>query len=756
MLASGSMVVSVSLIEEYMHRVSAEAVESGERRLIALAGGLRIEDVAEAIRVYARERGRPVTVLYANVSSGEEVAGARALAERLSDVASLTPLDFDESELALGGTWDVLLADFSAQMRPDDIGRLVETVRGGGVIVFTLPPPGAWLSSLTLFQKKLASPPYSESDVRNLFKLRFLRSIRESEGTWLIDLESKMVYGKPRRARSQQPPKANAEGPVRSLALTDEQVEVIDAVEEAREAGRHAVVVIANRGRGKSAALGLGISLIMRKFKAIGVTAPSLQGVHTLFEFLERGLRAQGLSPAPIVKDGEKVGVRAKGRVAVYLSPPSLADSDMKVKVVDEAASIPTYILFKILRSSRIAIFSSTIHGYEGAGRGFSQKFLSTLAEEKSTRLRIVEMKTPIRYPPGDPIEKWLYKLLLLDAEPGEPDGFSDPEYIKVDFTKVGEDFLKKWYGIYVLAHYRNRPNDLAIILDAPHHSARALASGGEALVSVQLAEEGKLEEDVIEGIMARERDVPGHMIPSRILMYYGLRGFAKLWGWRIVRIATHPALQRRGLGSRALREVCKEAMEVGMDWVGSGFGASEELLRFWLRNGFTPIHLSPTRNQVSGEYSVFVAKPLTERAEAMVRQLNLEMKKRVIQSLHDIYFGMPPEVARLLLATGGVPAKPKLTYSQKLRLLGYIRGYNSYEMTCDALVELARAYFLGWHSKRPLTEGEERLLIAKVLQGKSWDLAKPAIGLRKQSELFEAMRSIARRLAAYYRVAEP
>ena len=747
----------MALIEDCVHRVSAEAVESGERRLIALAGGLRIEDIAEAIKAYARERGRPVTVLYSNVSSGEEVVGARALAESLSDAASLTPIDFDESELALGGTWDVLLADFSAQMRPDDIGRLVETVRGGGLVVFTLPPLEAWLSSLTLFQRKLASPPYSERDVRNLFKLRFLKSIRESEGAWLIDLEAESVHGKPRRARAHQPPKARAEGPVRSLALTDEQVEVIDAVEEAREAkGRYAVVVIANRGRGKSAALGLGLSLIMKKFKAIGVTAPSLHGVQTLFEFLERGLRAQGLSPAPIVRDGERVGVRVGRRVAVYLSPPSLADSDIKVKVVDEAASIPTYLLFRILRSSRVAIFSSTIHGYEGAGRGFSQKFLSTLAEEKSTRLRIVEMRTPIRYPPGDPIEKWLYKLLLLDAEPGEPDGFSDPEYIKVDFTQAGEGLLKKWYGIYVLAHYRNRPNDLAIILDAPHHSARALASGSEPLVSIQLAEEGRLEDDVIEGIIARERDVPGHMIPSRILMYYGLRGFARLWGWRIVRIATHPALQRRGLGSRALREVCREAMERGMDWVGSGFGASEELLRFWIRNGFTPIHLSPTRNQVSGEYSVFVAKPLTERAEAMVRQLNLEMKKRVLQSLHDIYFSMPPEIARLILATGGVPARPKLTYSQKLRLLGYIRGYNSYEMTCDALAELARAYFLGWHSKRPLTEGEERLLIAKVLQGKNWDLAKPAIGLKKQSELFDAMRSIARKLAAYYKVSEP
>ena len=193
------------------------------------------------------------------------------------------------------------------------------------------------------------------------------------------------------------------------------------------------------------------------------------------------------------------------------------------------------------------------------------------------------------------------------------------------------------------MAHYRNRPNDLATLLDAPHHSARALIVAGEPVVSIQLCEEGRLRKRHIEGILRKEESPPGHMIPARLLAHYGHKGFPKLWGWRIVRIATHPALQRRGLGSLALQRVIEEAKEGGMDWVGAGFGVSEELLRFWVRAGFVAVHISPQRNPVSGEYSVFVVKPLSDAAENVVREIVGEFKKRLVDSLHDAYFDLSP-----------------------------------------------------------------------------------------------------------------
>lgn len=97
-----------------------------------------------------------------------------------------------------------------------------------------------------------------------------------------------------------------------------------------------------------------------------------------------------------------------------------------------------------------------------------------------------------------------------------------------------------------------------------------------------------------------------------------GLTDFAKLrGGWRIIRIATHPELQDRGgLGTEMLRRIEEEARERGgIDWVGVGFGVNAKLLNFWIKNGYMPVHISPERNPISGEYSVLLVKPISEKA---------------------------------------------------------------------------------------------------------------------------------------------
>uniref|UniRef100_A0A7C3SLM5 tRNA(Met) cytidine acetyltransferase n=1 Tax=Thermofilum pendens TaxID=2269 RepID=A0A7C3SLM5_THEPE len=120
-----------------------------------------------------------------------------------------------------------------------------------------------------------------------------------------------------------------------------------------------------------------------------------------------------------------------------------------------------------------------------------------------------------------------------------------------------------------------------------------------------------------------------GNIIPDRLIKHYKVLEFGELRGFRIVRIATHPAVVRRGLGSLALKMVEEEARELGLDWVGAGFGVTEELLRFWVRNGFVPVHMSPEKNPVSGEYSVLVVKPLSERAKRFCGAFSPESSER-------------------------------------------------------------------------------------------------------------------------------
>jgi len=697
-----------------------EAMNTGERRLIVISGNDSPEVASEIAKIWLSKReGRLLIATHMGINL-----------DRIP-LDDATSIDFDQTEEVLGGTWDILIADISHQFRANDIGRLIEVVRGGGLAILTIPPAEEWINSMTEFQRRFMVPPFESRGVRQLFKSRFLSSIGK-RGTFLLGEEVRgELCGRVSKDRA---PIERTGDPLFDLCATRDQQRVLRSILDAFKERKRAFILTANRGRGKSAVIGIALSLIMNrsKIRSAVVTSPSIEGVQTIFNFLMRGLDAQGVNYEPLIREGRIIALRFKGKDVFYLTPESAAEVEVSLKVVDEAASIPVTTLFKFLGGG-FTIFSSTIHGYEGAGRGFSLRFLGRLRKSGIPHAE-ERMDEPIRYPPDDPVERWLYDFLLLDAEPGEPPKNLEATYREISLDSISEEYLRKFYGIYILAHYRNRPNDLATLLDAPHHFARSLEAEGEPIVSIHLAEEGGLPNSLLEDMVRGMRDLPGHMIASRIVLHYSFKSFGRLRGWRIVRIATHPELQGMGFGTRALAEVEREARGKSVDWLGAGFGATEDLLRFWVRSGYHPVHISPSRNTVTGEYSVLVLKPLSEEASKLTEEVLKEFKRRVLASLHDVYFSLNPMVARLLLKSKLDGGKAKLSTSQRSRLLGYAKGSYVYELASDAIHEVVRSYF--WQGKDCLTPREEAILVAKVLQGKPWETLRSRFGVKEPYEL--------------------
>ncbi|MEM0037208.1 MAG: tRNA(Met) cytidine acetyltransferase TmcA domain-containing protein, partial [Candidatus Korarchaeum sp.] len=432
-----------------------EALSTGERRLVVISGDDSPELASELAGIWlSMRKGRVLVVTHMGVNL-----------DRISvDEGELTPIDFDQTEEVLGGTWDLLIADLSVQFRANDIGRLLEVVRGGGLAILTVPRLEDWLSSLTEFQRKFLVPPFEGRQMRQLFKRRFLSSLG-AKGTFLLGESTKgELCG---RVSEERKPLERTGDPVLDLCATNDQQRVLKSIIEAFRERKRAFILTANRGRGKSAAIGLALSLIMTrsKVRSAVVTSPSLEGIQTIFSFLMKGLEAQGVSYEPLIRDGRIIDLRFKGKNVFYLTPESAAEVDVSLKVVDEAASIPVNTLFQFLSTSKFALFSSTVHGYEGAGRGFTLRFLRRV---RRSGIAYAEgrMEEPVRYPPGDPVERWLYDFLLLDAEPGEPpNDLENLNYRRISLHDIDEGYLRKFYGIYVLAHYRNRPNDLATLL---------------------------------------------------------------------------------------------------------------------------------------------------------------------------------------------------------------------------------------------------------------------------------------------------
>ena len=128
----------------------------------------------------------------------------------------------------------------------------------------------------------------------------------------------------------------------------------------------------------------------------------------------------------------------------------------------------------------------------------------------------------------------------------------------------LSETFLQRIMSMYTAAHYKNSPNDLQMLSDAPAHELYVLlgptatsSSGGrlpDVLCVVQVAFEGRISKQTLSDNTARGRSAAGDLIPWSLSMQFGDDGFATLCGARVVRIATHPDVQKMGYGSRAMQ----------------------------------------------------------------------------------------------------------------------------------------------------------------------------------------------------------
>ena len=148
--------------------------------------------------------------------------------------------------------------------------------------------------------------------------------------------------------------------------MSDDQAAAVAAVERvAHGHARRPLVLTADRGRGKSTVLGIAAArLLMAGLPRITVVAPHRAAAATLFR---HAMAHVGEMPQA-VKD---VTIGA-GRLC-FLSPPTAWRGCQTALAGDgrRAAAIPVSVLAQLLDHHNRMVFASTVHGYEGSGRGF-------------------------------------------------------------------------------------------------------------------------------------------------------------------------------------------------------------------------------------------------------------------------------------------------------------------------------------------------------------------------------------------------
>ncbi|KAH7335177.1 DUF699-domain-containing protein [Rhizoctonia solani] len=639
---------------------------------------------------------------------------------------------YKESHKVLGNTYGMcVLQDFEA-ITPNLLARTVETVEGGGLVVLLLKSMTSLKQLYTMSMDVHARYRTSSHDsVVARFNERFILSLASCDDCLVLDDELNVLpisRGKDIEPIDEAEEKGKGKqieqeltglkesladtkpiGELIKLAKTIDQAKALLMFVEAiaEKTLSSTVALTAARGRGKSAALGMAIA------------ASLAHGYSNIFEHLDYDI-VQSTNP-DFNKAIVRVNVFREHRQTIQYIQPQDAHvlGQAELVIIDEAAAIPLPLVRNLL-GPYLVFMASTINGYEGTGRSLSLKLIQQLREStrasitknnddslatpapnpkkssasggsgiKARTLREIKLETPIRYGSGDKVEKWLHAVLCLDAtvvsrgisgagcpHPSQCELFYVNRDTLFSYNPASEIFLQRMMALFVASHYKNSPNDLQLMSDAPAHHLFVLlpplrddeSTLPDPLVVIQVALEGNISKQAILESLSRGLRSGGDLIPWIISQQFQDNNFAELSGARIVRIATHPDYASMGYGSRALKalesfyngelfnldEAPEETQEEDyhptidanatlltdkitvrsatqmppllqrlsqrkpevLDYVGVSYGLSPQLLRFWKRGGYCPLYLRQTTSDLTGENTCVMIKNLGDIQE--------------------------------------------------------------------------------------------------------------------------------------------
>jgi tRNA(Met) cytidine acetyltransferase len=604
----------------------------------------------------------------------------------------------------VGKEHDFVVFDASSDIHVDALAVVLGTVVAGGVLLLLLPDT---LPS-TLWWQRFSS---------------LLRRYCEQfdDFHWLMQNQSaelpKLSLPEPKQAED--------------FTLTADQQLAHQAILRVVHGHRRRPLVLhADRGRGKSAVLGIAAAdLIIAGKQRIIVTAPSKANVETLLWHSQRHLAETADQPLT-------------GRIE-FIAPDELIKQQPKTDllIVDEAAAIPVAMLKQLLAQFSRVVFASTLHGYEGTGTGFMLKFKAEL-DLLTPGWHQLKLNQPVRWSDDDKLEALSFEALLLNASLSE----AEPSAKQAEFALVDkralladEATLKQLYALMVLAHYRTRPSDLKLLLDNEAISLAVLRTEQQIIACAWLVEEGPLDPSLAEAVFNGTRRVKGHLLPQSLLAQLALPAAGKLSYQRVVRIAVHPALQSQGLGSQLLTELERAALANNIDVLGTSFAADERLISFWSQAEFYPVRVGHHADEVSGQQALLWLKPLSPQgaelaAESLSRfQRDWALELMTIQSELDT--GLANAISRCL------PCKNQPVDPADIAVVkAFAMQQRSFENAQMSLLRWAQTQLFS-SAFRAAEPASQQLLLAALLQQRSWAQLAQQFSLSGKAEIVKALR---------------
>lgn len=609
----------------------------------------------------------------------------------------------------LGRECQVLVCDFREQFDANGFSAALGSLVGGGLLL-VLPP-------------KVDASEDSESFGQRWLKRHFDKLISVSQHNEAGDVV---------QATHALPQMQSAQNGLDKFEQQNTAVELVKKVVSGHR--KRPLILTADRGRGKSSTLGIAAAqlLVERHGFNIVVTAPSVKAVEPVFSHA-----LQRLDTCEVI-NATHIGYQ--GGSLRFVAPDELLKSkpDCDLLLVDEAAAIPIPMLKSMVDIYHRMVFSTTVHGYEGSGRGFGIKFESWLSEHRPG-WKGFKLEQPIRWNSNDPLEAWLFDCFLLgndasvtESAVDEIEGFSAEAINQLNLVELSKaeclanpEQLQQCFSLLVDAHYQTSPNDLIQFLNNPAIRLYAAWQQDECLGCMLVTEEGGLDSELIAQIQLGKRRPQGHLAPVLLANQLGCTQAAISRCLRVMRIAVSIRHQGLGIGRWMLAQLSQQTSQA--DYLATSFGATSELISFWCGSEFEAVHIGHQRDQASGCHSVLMVKALNSNSQSWINQVQNHFERSYCFLVSGSLVSLETDMVRALL-----PKSVHTVSEFETQLVrNYVNGGNSYDAISFSVLNLILL-------SNDRNIGISDLLIAKVVQQKEWGICVEQFNLvgRKQAEI--------------------
>lgn len=624
------------------------------------------------------------------------------------------PLQQAKAHQLLGGECDCLIINACAGFNGDQIAAASGALKAGGLWLLLTPPSAQWLAQPNPQHQALLSYPllpaigakgFTAFWLNRLQTANMLRAELLADDT--LDIKHHPLL----------PPIPNISAITEPFKTAGQAAAVSAIVKVVTGHRRRPLVLTADRGCGKSAALGLAAAQLVTMGKQrLLITAPApAQANIALQHFKAQIGTAQPAAMQFIAID----------QLLAELPPADLI-------LVDEAAAFPAPQLQRLVDHYSRLVFATTVHGYEGTGRGFQLRFQPYLTQH-CPNWRQLQLIEPIRFQAQDPLEQLVRDSFLLKLDLPEPHydstkPFALKHYKPSDWLAEPTK-LQQVFALLSFAHYQTQVKDLLALLENAALTVFTLQQDAQLLGCVLISSEGQLDTALTQQIYQGQRRVQGHLLAQSLAFHLAEPTLAISKLARIMRIAIVPALQQQGLGSQLVHMLCAELRKQGYQYIGSSFGATPNLVKFWQRNGFQPIRLGHQLDKASAEPSLLVLKAL-QSEDHTVSHLNQNFAQQLYYELTEY----PLEVEPSLLLALVKPPERLLSHNEQQQLSLFAHGNRPYE-----LVALLLLYWFN-QNRLKLNPLEAGIFIARCWQKQPWSVIAKRYQLTGKATIIKEM----------------